>query len=847
MTRISPLMTINTDFTQGPPGTPGNSQVSLLPATSGSPSSTAVRQWSVSRGRQYELDVFQAGTATLDVTDNPEWLNPVNSSSPFNSGSNSLLPYRCIQIGAFWNTTTKDLTGNLLNSGNNANISGTWLSWNPYYCSFETGIGYVGILAGSPTLAQSTAQAWDGTHSLAITFNGSTDLPGFGVRTVPGQWYTFSAYVYLPAGVTVTASLVNFPGALGSTIASASASTSGSWQRLVMAGVASGCVSVCTFQMTGGTFPATVYVDAVQLELGDSVSAFTAVGPTWFNLYTGYIERYPQRWDMAGFRGLRPLECVDALSVLSRTAISQSYAKTILADSPMAYMPLNDAATPQAVQLPQGGAPMTGYVQLGSQSATANFGGDSALDGSKAVTVVQQNTSPITINDPAQLTFIGTRNGNLSMNPQSFTIECWIKFTEGVAYLGAGTTSSTVGSVTGMADYIGWYTSGGQLTYWFTDPQAGGLMFLVSPGGIWWPDGKWHYAAISLIGSNQWIAVHDTTVHPVGTLTGSPSQAVNIVNLFAESTTYYGDPISQISVANMALYNGPLTSTQMGNHYQRGIGYLGELSGTRANRLLTQYWAGPVWSDTGKTSMATDFHYDSGTGSSMFLLDVLQEIAVTEGGQVWADAAGVVHQDSREARYTYNRSNASRFTFGENTAAGELPYLAVEYDYDPTYVYSQANFTSAGTGNTIPPIVNSTSLAAYGQRILTQTMQTEYDWDAIQAGQFYVQRYAKPAGAPGTNVPPRISKLTLDPASNPALWAAVLSLDLGDRITVKRRTSAGVTVSGDYYVEKIDHTSNADASTWTADYELSPVWNPQAWVLGDATKGVLGSTTVCVY
>jgi hypothetical protein len=93
----------------------------------------------------------------------------------------------------------------------------------------------------------------------------------------------------------------------------------------------------------------------------------------------------------------------------------------------------------------------------------------------------------------------------------------------------------------------------------------------------------------------------------------------------------------------------------------------------------------------------------------------------------------------------------------------------------------------------------------------------------------------------------RISKITINPAQNPNLWQAALSLDIGHRITVKRRTAAGTTMTGDYYIEQVSHNVNAAASTWTTDYQLSPVWNPQAWKLGDATLGVLGSTSICVY
>lgn len=840
MSRVYPLMTINADFTAGPPNTPGNSQVALL--TPGPGPGTTVRAWSTSRGRQYELDVFQAGTASLDMVDGSEWLNPVNASSPWNSGGNSLLPYRCVQIGAFWNPTTRSLAGNLLNSGNSANIAGTWLNSSPYYCSFESGIGFVGTLSGSPTLAQSTAQAWDGTHSLAITFNGSSDFPGFGFRTVPGQTYTMSAYVYLPAGVTVQAVFANYPGALGTTIATASTSTAGAWTRLVMTGVPSGALGVCGFKMTGGSFPATVYVDAVQLELSSTASPFTISGPTWYNLYTGYIERYPQRWDMAGFRGLKPLECVDALSPMSRTAISQSYAATISADSPNLVIPYNDKSSPQTVQLPQGGQPFLGYTALGTDGQV-NFAGDTFLDGSEAVSLLQQNLNNNT-NYTSMITNQGTVQGQLAMNPQAFTIECWLKSSSGMPYFGAAALTPGENLKTkpfGPTYGIGWLSFvGGDLGWYYYDPNGnspnGGL-----PGWNGFPDGQWHYLVIRLTGSNQLNAVVDNAIGGYASI--SPSGSVQLNNFYLDAQTYWTNPVTEFAVANLACYPAALSNAQVAAHYQRGIGYLGELSGSRAQRLLAQYWSSSnIFWDYGKTKMAPDFGYNG-----RFLLDVLQEIAQTENGATWADAAGVVHQDSRETRYTYSRSATSRYTFGENTAAGELPYLSVEYDYDPTYVYSQANITSGGSGTQLAPVVNATSQAAYGQRILSLTLQTQNDWDAQQAAQFYVQRYAKPAGAPGTNVPPRITKMTLDPVANPALWDAVLSIDLDDRITVKRRTSAGVTVSGDYYVEKIDHHAAGDASTWTADYELSPVWISQAWILGDSVKSVLGSTTVCVY
>lgn len=843
-----PLLLVAADFTAGPPKVPANGASAV--ALNGDPSvvKTAVRTISTGRGRQYELNKCESGTMTLDVTDTLEQLNPVNTGSPWNSGANSLLPYRCITTGAWWNTTTRDTTGNLLNSGNQPPASTGF--FDP---SFEgggtSGFGNFGTAA---VLANSTAQAFVGTHSLAVTYTASSDIAGFGLWTVPGKPYTVSLYVFVPASHTVTATLYNFPGAIGSVIASATSSTTGAWQRLVMTGVPQGAVSAVEVTVASGTFSTQVFIDAVQAELGSTASAFTTTGPTYFSVYTGYIERYPQKWDMAGFRGLKPLEAVDALSVLSRAPINQSYAQTVLADGASVFIPYNDDAAPQIVQRPTGGQQMAGYTQVGTQSASVNFGGDSFLDGAKAVTLVQQNTDPASSGDGTMLTYIGTRQGGLTMNPQKFTLEFWLKFSSGVVYLGAGAMQpgeSTVGEVTGTLYGVQLYTSGGGLYYKFADPVGGNTALFFLRSSRFFPDGAWHHIAVVFLGGNTMKSIFDGVALGANAFGITPSAAVNLNNFYAEAQTYFGDPVSEISLANWAAYPTILSDATVLAHYNRGIGYLGELPGNRALRLLTKYWSTNVVTDPGKTALSPDFYYDPPAtpgqpSQAKSVLSALEDIADTEMGLTWVDVAGKVHFDSRDTRYL--NQPIAQFVFGENDAGGELPYLEVEYDYDPTYVYSEADLTCDNSGNTLTSI-NATSQTNYGQRILSKTMYAQNDWDVQQAANFYTARYAKPAGAAGTGVPPRISSFSIDPSSNPKLFTAALSLDIGERVTVKRRTSAGVTISGDYYIEQINHQIDAEASTWIVQYQLSPVFVPTVWILGDATKGVLGSTTVPVY
>jgi hypothetical protein len=814
-----PVVAVEVDFTTGPPNTPGVSRVSLESR------GMAVQQLSTTRGMQYELGHAEAGTCNVSVSDPAENLNPANGASPFNTGGNTILPYRAMRVGAWWNVATKNNAGNLLNSANTP--PGSTTAFDP---TFETTGAWWGNFGTGASLAQTTTQAWAGTHSLAVTCSSASDKAGFGLSTVPGLIYTVSLYVYVPAGVTVTASFATYPAL--SALASATSTTTGAWQRLTMTATATDAVTAVTVSASAGTYPVTFYVDAVQAEFAATATTFTPSGPSWYPVYTGYVERYPSTWVDSGFRGVRPLVAVDALSVLSRTVINQSYQQTIMSDSPTVYIPYDDQAVPQVVQLPQGGQPAIGYSNSGNSSGSVNFQGDTFLDGSNAVSVVQQNANPPVSNDNAYITYLGTNQGLTHLDPNAFTIEAWVKWTSGTPYIGAADVQPGEAVNTepfGPNYFLGWYTSAnGTLGAYFRAPDGTGDF---GPFGFpfntfnGYPDGQWHYLLIALRSSGGGFDLCVDDDFRGFAWTPGADAPINVNNFFVDATTVYGTfGNTQISVANMAVYSTALPSAKALAHYNRGTGYINEVSGARAARLLGNYWTGGQTVATGYTKLSPDYDYNTRT-----VLDVLNEIADTEGGRVYTDRNGIMVFEDRASRYI---SQTSAATFGENSAGGELPYEAVEYDFDPTYVFSQANLTRPDNSDYAPQ-VNATSQENYGQRILSQELKVNNDFDLSQAASFYLTRYAAPKM--------RVRKLTLNPATNPALWSTVLGLELSQRVTVKRRTSAGTVISGDYYVEQINHSIDASAHTWTVDLQLSPVFVPRALVLGDASYGALGA------
>jgi hypothetical protein len=607
----------------------------------------------------------------------------------------------------------------------------------------------------------------------------------------------------------------------------------------------------------------TFYVDATMLEFGDVLHAFTTSGPTCYTLYTGYVERFPTSYAMAGMLANHELYGVDALAILSRTVIAQKYNSVIVGDNPVAYMPLsNSKPATSGTSLATGDATAVGSAIIrgnpiyhASSSGSINWAGDQQPDGTPALVLQQNNAyNPAhaghltgTYPNEQQTTFDILPAGVGSIKNTAATIEVWAKFSSGVvipfqllatAVHGGGLNLELGYGASTAQTVVELKVLGGKLYFQVYDPVAGyAVSFDVSNAtipGAGFPDGNWHYYAISFYNSSgaPGIAItYDSLELDYTGLTGLRNYGFS--NWHAEATADYGDAQSQVSIARFGVYATDINSSERQAHYKRGVGYVGEISGARVSRLLTQYWAGSITVATGALAMAADHGYDG-----RVMLDVLQEIQESERGLVYAAKDGTVVFEDRTSRYAGTQT--ALWVFGENPAGAsptEYPYVDYAVDLDPTYVFSQANLTRPDNSNFLP-IVNATTQNTYGQRVLSQEMQCTTDFELTQAATFYLARYA----SPGT----RVSKLELDPAANPALWPVVLSLEISQRVTVKRR-NAGVTISRDYYIEKITHAVDGDAGKWRVTLQLSPVFVSSAWVLGNATFGVLGTTTTPVY
>ncbi len=932
-----PLVGIEVDFSTavGPPTSPPT--ITRRSMDSGR---LIARKFTTQRGRQYELDQVQAGQASIEVPDLDELLNPDNPASPYNSGDNKIDPYRPMWIWGMW--PNQPGSGNLYNQ--NVTLSAD--------AAFESSTGPIdapwGGVGSGTTFAISTAQAWTGSQSVQVVQGGSGFAYGvYSQRcnvTNPGITYTASAYVYPTGGASVTIGVYDSTGTVhtGNT-----ASVQNTWTRIFVSWTAVDTLEWVNLSATGTGSP-TFFIDAMQLEFGAHLDPFTLAGPQQYPIFTGYCERFPSHYDMDGMRAIRPMEAVDALALLSRTSINQSYEQEIQKDQPQFVLPFDDPSGPPIIE----GNPQGFQTATNVQGGSVSYAGDSLPDGTPALSLSQQlqQSTPVTTTTLSDDTFyadtqigvaasvnvgdyitIGTGSdlewatvtavvgdGTTTTPPYTLTVttspfgivglqlphssgDDVVSYASQDTYVttphhssysvlfgGAGATfegwfKPVVGDVTMMLagenlsgaiptgfnvvnpvsyrdTFIGIQSFPFGMFFVLNDPKNGPTVATVpatpapSVGYANFPDGIWHYYAVRIYANpanaNQylWSAYVDNNPGQPATVIGTQAKRRARFNEMTQiASTMSGPPQSTLSASQVAYYPYALGEDRLLAHYLRGKGYEGETTGARVTRLLTQYWGGlVVAASSGTLAMANDFTYDptirtttttTGAGQNRTLLDVLQEIQETERGLLYVDRFGQVIWEDRESRYV---SQTSIATFGEdptNTGA-ELPYSGYESDFDPTYTFTQANLTSVINQNFLP-LVNPVAQAKYGQRVITQQVQAKYDFDLEQAGIFYLTRY----GSPKT----RITKLTLKPSANPALWPVVLSLDISQRYRVIRRSPSGVTVTAEYYIESVNTSVDPESGDWTVDLQLSPVFVPSAWILGDATYGVLGTNTTPIY
>lgn len=324
-----------------------------------------------------------------------------------------------------------------------------------------------------------------------------------------------------------------------------------------------------------------------------------------------------------------------------------------------------------------------------------------------------------------------------------------------------------------------------------------------------------------------------------------------VVGVSARATVYYG-PLNAASVTWPATTLPVFTAVQAGGAKARGSGtYTGTLSNVAVfDAALTptdvadinfslinsgdafQSW---VWwrrllgfrgeaANYGVTGLAYTDKIGPQPTAGKSLPEALHQVARTVGAVYYTSVTGQNILQCRDFRY--NRSVAL-------SVSGAAGHVEVDLDLagDDT---GMANDTTASAENGVGfRYEDGASLAEYGLYPATISGLFRQAVDAQSAAQGRVSAGASPR----LRVPNLGFNLLCSP---PSLVASLLLLGIGDRVAVTDMPAQSPAAKLDLFVE--GWTETLSDREWKMVLNTSPADRSDYWIVGDATRGVVGST-----
>lgn len=767
--------------------------------TSGQPSfvdlSERLRQsWSADlAGRQYEMDQVQSGQMTVTLANKDGALDPLNSASPY---APNVLPMRRCRMQMVWPRSR-----NLIPQGY-ANGTAVASLWAPFRGSIAPATG----LSPAPT-GHTTATAWtfpitgssaNGYPLLTGVAASGADETAFPI--VGGATYTATVWVCRSAGGDATLGLkmqviwYDVTGADDTAVSTtiSNVTTVGVWTQITVTGTApANAVSArVAFWLTATATTAvnTIYITALQLERAAAASPFVSGGVV-YPIWSGYIERWPQQWDKSGTYGLLDLTCVDALAALSSFTLQPNFAASLMALNPQFMYPFTEPAGSTSFADAVGKSPprvVTPSILGSAGSITAGSsvqGAGSIGSAGPVVTIANSPTGSATITkglyigNPSALQAPPTSGGwtrvicfrtTASSSPGEFQT-LWASIGPGF-YVGfPGSKAAAIIGVNSANQAFGWVTN-----------AAGTTTSTLAVPDVVCNDGNWHIVVVQMSADGKTFTVacdnhgYQTTTtgdyHPSGCVTDSiGAMEEGALGIFQDA--FAGD-IAYATQFATAIGNSAAGDLAAGF----AVGWSGETSAARAQRILNLAGYQGKLSTLNATTPMGGANLDQADAMS-----ALQLVGDSEAGQVYVDGAGMLWLASRVWRYLQTSPTIS---FGENTGAGEVPYLGdAAVELDDTHIYNDVTVINQPLpGAPEQPgahVTDTTSQAQYLPKSIQRTINVLDTTVPQSAAQYIVGQYAQPMA--------RVGQLTVDGASNPALWATILPLGFGTRAQVTRR------------------------------------------------------------
>jgi hypothetical protein len=813
-------------------------------------------QWKATlAGRQYELDTVTSGGMSFQLDNLDGAFDPDNSSSFFYP---YVLPYRRARLVAMVSPTR-----NLLYS---------WVAQGTLTQSMAASVGTMGTTSGlsaSPS-GLTTAHTWavptSTTSGAVFGLKGASQSWSTadceGTTVTPGAPYAAGVDLQLASGGMTSLGLqlrlqfYSLTGALISSATSSATSITTGWTRLTCAGTAPagaafGILSIANTATT--TSATTVRATGWQLEQAAAATNYVYPGG-WFQLWQGFVERWPQSYDLNGKYGKVDVTCVDALAPLSQLTyqdVMPAYAASVQSGSLQCFYDLAATGTSPDVRggtafLPYAGA-QTGTGALDVVGPNITYG--TSITSTRDLGTLWGVPGPVTTLANNQASSLGNTAGATYLQPWDGADHLMLPnggWTRVICFrtsvqpgTGGRFATATLWGATGPGYLPG---SGNQsvanLEIYTTGycsmklQNAGNTASTYTlEGDFFVCDGNWHCAVVSLSADGKTARI---------TVDGGGRSVTNASSM--ASSTYTMDAIGALVTTNnenTTPFNGDIaffgqwntefdafTAADIARGFARG--WADDSVITRISRLLAlaSFHPGSGVPFTASGSQGT---LGSVGLNGRSALDAIQEAADTENGQFALDNFGDPKLFGHLWRWI---QNTPVVTFGENLPGGEVPVRDdIKFEQDPAHLYNDVQITADGAAdltdtNQLQESEDTTSQTAYFPQTLTRTINPQTVNTAKSMANYLLSLYKDPHT--------RLQGLTVDLAHSPALQSKVMSLNFADLVRVMKRPELAPAKQLDGFIEQLEWSGDDTGAALQLKLQVSPASQYRYWMISAA-------------
>jgi hypothetical protein len=639
------------------------------------------------------------------------------------------------------------------------------------------------------------------------------------------------------------------------------------WNRITVTGIAPAGAAFAIPQIVtqaATTSATTLQATAWQLEQSASSTSFATSGG-WNQMWQGFVERWPQRYDKNGKYGLIDITAVDALAPLSQLTFANAIATYMDQQGPQYQFDL--AAVGSAPDKPAGKA----FPDLNGSGVGLDLVGSAITTG---VSISSANQLGTLWNADGPVITLSNNQASSQGNAANASYLQWANSSGKTVTLPSAGWTRMICFRTGVTPGTGstytlstlWaVTAGGFLSG--TGDQSGAYLYIDSNGhvalnvknsagtalgvintSIFVCDNDWHCAVASLSSDGK-------TIH----VTVDGVYWFNTSSTGVASSTYTQDAVGTLiedGGVDTQPFNGDLAwiaqwNTELSVNAQLDItlgfssGWTGDSNPSRFNRILSlaSFHPGSI---TNLSYVGSNAILGSISINGRSPLDVLQECADTECGQFTIDRNGNPSLHGQLWRW---QQSQPKVTFGESVTSGEVPYKAdITFEQDPAHLYNDIQVTCDGSqdltsANALQEVQDATSQANYFPQTLQKTLNPQLVQGGLNVASYLLSQYKDPHT--------RLSGLSVDCASNPSALPALVNLNFADLVQVNRRPAEAPMKSLSCFIEQVSWSGDDTGKNLVASFQMSPASQYKYGIIsatwGQLTAGIAaGVSTITV-